>query len=131
MGTSYATISDVELYWRNLTESEQTTATQMIADASAKIRLRASARGKNFDEMILANTDLQDVAKTVVVKCVINAMKVVEAVPATQFSESAGGYSISGTYYAPGGGLTISKKDWAELGLGSQSYGGLDIYGVD
>lgn len=131
MGASYATIADVELYWRNLTQDEQATATQMIADTSSKIRLRASARGKNFDEMLLVNPDLADVAKTIVVKCVINAMKVVEAVPATQFSESAGGYSISGTYYAPGGGLTISKKDWAELGLGSQTYGGLDVYGVN
>lgn len=129
MGASYATIADVELYWRTLTEGEKTTATQMIADTSAKIRLRASARGKNFDEMLLANPDLAEVAKTVTVKCVINAMKVVEAVPATQFAESAGGYSISGTYYAPGGGLAISKKDWAELGLGSQTYGGLDVYG--
>ena len=131
MGASYATIADVELYWRTLTVEEKTTATQMIADTSAKIRLRASARGKNFDEMLILNPDLAEVAKTIVVKCVINAMKVVEAVPATQFSESAGGYSISGTYYTPGGGLAISKKDWAELGLGSQTYGGLNVYGVN
>lgn len=131
MGASYATTSDVQTYWRNLTQEESTKVSQMIADTSSKIRLRAAQRGKNFDEMIADNTDLRDVAKTIVCKSVVNAMKMLEAVPATQFSESAGGYSVSGTFYTPGGGLSISKKDWAELGLASQTFGGLDVYGID
>lgn len=131
MGASYATIQDIETYWRTLTAAEQNTALAMISDASAKIRLKASQRGKNFDEMLTENTDLSNVAKTIVCKCVINAMKMLEAVPASQFSESAGGYSVSGTYYAPGGGLLISKKDWAELGLAVQTYGSVDVYGLN
>ncbi|MCR5584563.1 MAG: phage Gp19/Gp15/Gp42 family protein [Lachnospiraceae bacterium] len=131
MGASYATIADIQTYWRTLTAAEQNTASAMISDASAKIRLKASQRGKDFDAMIAADTDLEDVAKTIVCKCVINAMKMLESVPATQFSESAGGYTVSGTYYAPGGGLSISKKDWAELGLAVQTYGSVDVYGLN
>lgn len=131
MGASYATIADIQTYWRTLTASEQNVAAQMIADTSAKIRLKASRRGKDFDAMIADDDDLEDVAKTIVCKCVVNAMKMLEAVPASQFSESAGGYTVSGTFYTPGGGLSISKKDWAELGLASQTYGGLNIYGTD
>ncbi len=131
MGASYATIEDLILYWRPLTEGEQATAARMIADASAKIRLRASRRGKDFDDMISEDTDLSDVTKTIICKCVMNAMKMTEAIPSTQFSESANGYSVSGTFYIPGGGLSLSKSDWRELGLGSQTYGGLNIYGTD
>lgn len=131
MGASYATVTDIQTYWRTLTAAEQTTAATMIADTSAKIRLKASQRGKNFDAMIAESDDLEDVAKTIVCKCVINAMKMLESVPASQFSESAGGYTVSGTYCVPGGGLSISKKDWAELGLATQSYGGLDVYGLN
>lgn len=131
MGAVYATIQDVQTYWRPLTQAEQAKATTMITDASAKIRLKASQRGKDFDAMLTEDTDLANAAKTIVCKCVINAMKMLESVPATQFSESAGGYTVSGTYYTPGGGLSISKKDWAELGLATQGYGGLDVYGID
>lgn len=131
MGASYATVNDIELYWKTLTTAEQNTATTMIADVSAKIRLRASQCGKNFDEMIAASDDLAATAKTIVCQSVINAMKMQEAIPATQFSESAGGYTVSGTYFAPGGGVKITKNDWRELGLGGQRYGGLDVYGID
>ena len=131
MGASYATVNDIETYWRNLTTEEETTAAQMIADVSAKIRLRASRCGKNFDDMIAANEDLAATAKTVVCQSVINAMKMQEAIPATQFSESASGYTVSGTFLTPGGGVKISKADWRELGLGGQRYGGLDVYGID
>ena len=131
MGASYATVQDIETYWRTLTSAEQTTATAMISDVSAKIRLRASKAGKNFDDMIAADDDLAATTKTIVCQSVINAMKMQEAIPATQFSESAGGYTVSGTFYAPGGGVKISKNDWRELGLGGQTYGGLDVYGIN
>lgn len=131
MGASYATVSDIETYWRTLTSAEQTTASNMISDVSAKIRLRAAGCGKNFDDMIAASEDLAATAKTIVCQSVINAMKMQESIPATQFSESAGGYTVSGTYFTPGGGVKISKTDWRELGLGGQRYGGLDVYGLN
>ncbi len=126
---TYATLTDLQTIWRPLNIEEQAMAAQLLDDASAKIRHRAKSRGKNFDDMAEADADLASVAKSIVCKSVINAMKMAEAIPATQFSESAGGYTVSGTFYTPGGGLSISKADWKELGLGGQIFGGLDVYG--
>lgn len=128
---NYATIQDIETYWRPLTEDEQAIAETLIADSSAKIRMRAKRNGKDFDAMIEEDEDLQNVTKSIVCKVVINAMKVSDSIPMTQFSESVGGYSISGSPYNSSGGLYISRNDWKELGLSSQHIGGLNIYGID
>lgn len=127
---TYATLTDLQTIWRPLNIEEQVAADQLLADASSKIRNRAKSRGKNFDEMVETDADLAAVARTIVCKAVMNALKMTEAVPTTQFSESAGGYTVSGTYYTPGGGLALSKADWKELGLGTQLFGGIDVYGI-
>lgn len=126
----YATLADLQTIWRPLNIEEQVAAEQLLADASAKVRNRAKGRRKDFDAMVEADADLASVAKSIVCKTVMNAMKMTEAIPASQFSESAGGYTVSGTFYAPGGGLQISKADWKELGLAGQMFGGLDVYGI-
>lgn len=124
---SYADVADLNLYWRQLTDDESVVAERLLEDASSKIRNKAKRRKINFDELVANDSDLFAVTKSIVCKCVMNAMKMTDSIPATQFSESAGGYVVSGTYYVPGGGLSISKADWKELGLGGQLYGGLDV----
>lgn len=126
----YATLADLQTIWRPLNIEEQVAAEQLLTDASAKIRNRAKNRGKDFDAMVEADADLASVAKNIVCKSVMNAMKMTEVAPVQQFSESAGGYAVSGTYMTPGGGLAITKADWKELGLGNQLFGGLDVYGI-
>ena len=49
--------------------------------------------------------------------------------PMSQFSESALGYSVSGTYLVPGGGLYIKKEELAKLGLKKQRFGVINFYG--
>lgn len=51
--------------------------------------------------------------------------------PMTQMSQSAMGYSVSGTFLVPGGGLFIKKSELARLGLKRQKYGVIDLYGDD
>ena len=51
--------------------------------------------------------------------------------PMTQVTESALGYSVTGTYLTPGGGLFIKKSELARLGLRRQKYGVMDLYGYD
>lgn len=126
----YATLADLQTIWRPLNIEEQVAAEQLLTDASAKIRNRAKSRGKDFDAMVEADADLASVAKNIVCKSVMNAMKMTEVAPVQQFSESAGGYAVSGTFITPGGGLAITKADWKELGLGNQLFGGLDVYGI-
>ena len=47
-----------------------------------------------------------------------------------QFSQSALGYTASGTYLVPGGGLFIKKSELSRLGLKRQRIGVLDIWGL-
>lgn len=51
--------------------------------------------------------------------------------PMIQSAESALGYSFSGTYLVPGGGLFIKKDELKRLGLRTQKYGVIDFYGKD
>ena len=51
--------------------------------------------------------------------------------PMTQSSESALGYSWSGTFLVPGGGLFIKRSELARLGLRNQRYGVIDFYDED
>ena len=50
--------------------------------------------------------------------------------PLSQMSESALGYSVSGTYLVPGGGLFIKKSELARLGLRRQRMGVREIYEI-
>jgi hypothetical protein len=45
----------------------------------------------------------------------------------TQVAESALGYSYSGTYLVPGGGLFIKRSELARLGIRRQRYGVIDL----
>jgi hypothetical protein len=50
--------------------------------------------------------------------------------PTSQFAQAALGYSVSGTYLVPGGGLFIKKSELARLGLKRQQIGVIDFYGI-
>ena len=50
--------------------------------------------------------------------------------PMTQYSESALGYSVSGSFLVPGGGLFIKDSELKRLGLKKQRYGIIDFYDI-
>lgn len=128
---SYATIDDVTSLWRAMTSEEHTRATTLIPLISACLREEAKKVGKDLDELIAADSDLAEVAKSVTVDVVARTlMTSTDQEPATQYSESALGYSVSGTYLVPGGGLFIKKTELARLGLRRQRYGVLEVYGA-
>ena len=69
-------------------------------------------------------------AKSVTVDVVARAlMTSTDQEPMTQVTESAGGYSASGTFLIPGGGLFIKTSELARLGLRRQKYGVMELYG--
>lgn len=51
--------------------------------------------------------------------------------PMTQMSQSALGYSVSGTFLIPGGGLFIKRSELARLGLLRQQVGVIELYDRD
>lgn len=127
--SNFATISDVKTLWRNLSTEEEERAEALLSVVSASLRTEADKAGKDLDQMVEENPNLAEVAKSVTVDVVARTlMTSTDSEPTTQFSESAMGYSISGTYLVPGGGLFIKKSELARLGLRRQRIGGIDLW---
>src|SRR5690606_4599367 len=95
-------------------------------------RVEANAVGNDLDLMVLESPVYACVVKSVTVDVVARTlMTSTDQEPITQASESALGYSWSGSYLVPGGGLFIKKTELARLGLRRQPYGVIDFYGQD
>lgn len=130
MAELYATKSDVISLWREMTQAESDRADELIPVVCASLREEAKKVGKDLDAMIAEDEDLEEVAKSVVVDVVARAlMTSTNQEPMSQFAESALGYSASGTYLVPGGGLFIKRSELARLGLKRQRIGVIDFYG--
>ena len=129
---NFATIEDLTLLWRRVTPEEEERANALLKVVSSSLRNEAYKVGKDLDEMIEDNHSLIDVVKSVTVDVVARAlMTSTDNEPMTQMSQSAGGYSVSGTFLIPGGGLFIKKSELSRLGLKKQKLGVIDLYGND
>lgn len=129
---NFATIDDIKSLWRNLTPDEEKRAETLLGVVSASLRAEADRVGKDLDQMIKDKEFLREVAKSVTVDVVARTlMTSTDTEPMTQMSQSALGYSVSGTYLVPGGGLFIKKSELARLGLKRQRMGAIEFYGND
>lgn len=127
--SNFATIEDIVALWRPMTTAETTRATALLPVVSDSLRMEAHKVGKNLDEMVEDNPWLTTVAKSVTVDIVARTlMTSTTAEPMTQMTESALGYSFSGSYLVPGGGLFIKKSELARLGLRKQRIGVIDLW---
>lgn len=125
--SNYATIDDITVLFRKLSLDEQEKAEALLPVVCDSLRYEAAKVGKDLDQMITDNKALANVAKSVVVDIIGRAlMTSTDSEPMTQFTQSALGYSASGTYLVPGGGLFIKKSELAKLGLKRQRYGAWD-----
>ncbi|TQB85968.1 hypothetical protein DAD78_08120 [Streptococcus agalactiae] len=128
--TNFATTDDVILLWRQLSVDEIKRAEALLETVSDTLRLEASKVGKNLDEMILETPYFATVLKSVTVDIVARTlMTATQGEPMSQESQSALGYTWSGTYLVPGGGLFIKDSEFKRLGLKKQRYGGIELYG--
>lgn len=126
---SYATIEDVTSLFRNLTLAEQNKANALIPIVEDTLRVEAEKVGRDLDAMIEEDENLANVAKSVVVDIVARSLREnTSDEPMTQMSQSALGYSVSGTYLVPGGGIFIKRSELAKLGLKRQRYGTVNPY---
>lgn len=125
----FATIEDLNNLWRPLKTDEISKAEKLLEVASDTLRAKAQYVGKDLDNMLLLTPNLANVAKSVVVDIVARYLNTpTNKEPMSQMSESALGYSFSGTYLVPGGGLYIKKEELARLGLKRARYGVIDFY---
>lgn len=127
----YATVQDITTLWRPMTAAEQTRAEALIPVICSSLRTEAKKVGKDLDSMIEEDEDLAMVAKSVTVDIVARTlMTSTNQEPMTQYSEAALGYSVSGSFLVPGGGLFIKKSELARLGLRRQRIGVMEVYGT-
>ncbi len=128
----YATVQDVQTLFRTLTAAEQTRAAALIPVICSSLRHEAAKVGKDLDAMIDTDPDLAAIARSVTVDVVARTlMTSTSQEPMTQYSEAALGYSVSGSFLNPGGGLFIKKTELARLGLRRQRIGVIEWYGTD
>lgn len=124
MAESYATINDVIMLWRALSNAETERAEALLPVVSDSLRIEAEKRGLNLDVMIAESTALESVAKSVTVDIVARTLSVnTDSTAYSQESQSALGYSWSGTFAVAGGGLQIMNNDLKRLGLLRQKLG--------
>lgn len=132
MSTTYTTIDDVISLWRALTPDECSRTAAMIPAIEDQLRQYAFNRGKDLDQMVADGRILPNVLKSIVVAVVGRTlMQSTSGEPMTQMSQSAGGYSVSGTYLNAGGGIYIKRSEYALLGLRGQRFTTIDLYGVE
>lgn len=120
MAEPYATITDVQTLFRALTVDEQTRVNALLPIVSNELRYRATLVGRDLDLMIMDNPWLEDVAKEVTVSAVSRILRQSTSGEAMAQESQAGlGYSWSGTYAVPGGGIgnAILPSDLKRLGL--------------
>lgn len=128
---SFATLDDLQKMWRNLQPTERERAEALLDTVSDMLREEAYQYDKDLDNMILERESFRNVVKSVTVDVVSRAlMTSTTQEPMTQFAQSAMGYSVSGSYLVPGGGIFIKESEKKRLKLTTQRFGVIEPYGT-
>lgn len=129
---AFATVNDMTLLWRKMTAEEQSRAAALLDLVSDLLRVEADRLGKDMDLLVASDPAMASAAKSVTVDVVARTlMTSTDQEPLSQFSQTAGPFTASGTYLVPGGGVFIKRSELARLGLRRQRIGVLDPYGID
>lgn len=135
MAVSYITLAEfLEISGGTYTTAEQSRIEALIPMVSAALRSEAVKVGKDLDAIIADDEDFESVVQLVCVDVIVRAMSLnTDSEPMSQESQSALGYSWSGTYAVPGGGIAncIMRNDLKRLGLKRQRFGVIEWYGDD
>lgn len=131
--TTYATTDDLRALGVTLTAQQETAATVLLEQASAKLRLAAREHGADIDARIADEATGEDYAlavKSVVVQAVTRALGTVSsAAPAVASASQAGlGYSATVSYVNAGQSLYFLRAELADLGLLTQQVGVMEVY---
>ncbi len=131
-GVPYATVEQVAAQWRNLSMAERERVSTLLPIISDSLRQEAANVGKDLDVLIETGKVLKSVASAVTVDIVARVMMTPtdggDMGPMSQFSQSALGYTMSGTFLVPGGGIFIKDTELRRLGLRRQRIGVIDLY---
>jgi hypothetical protein len=132
MSEPFATLTDVmTISGATYTAEQQTRITALLPLISDLIRSEGVSVGKDIDEAVSTDDAYASVVKMVTCDVVARIMRQsTSGEPVSQESQSALGYSWSGTYAVPGGGAAMSlmNNERKMLGLKRQKYGAMEIW---
>lgn len=128
----FADIGALILLWRQLTPEEAQRAAALLPVVSDILREEGYRAGVDLDAEATKRPSFRSTLRSVTVDVTARAlMTPANETPMTQASQSALGYSVSGTYLVPGGGVFVKKSELARLGLRRQQIGVLEPYDLN
>lgn len=128
----FASIDDLENLWRKVEIHELCRSEELLRTVSHVLRVEAKKVKKDLDLLVKSDESYSYLVKSVVVDIVARTlMTSTNQEPMTQYSESALGYSVSGSFLVPGGGLFIKDSELKRLGFKKQRFGVIDFYDVN
>lgn len=126
---NFATVEDVMNLYGPLNADQLSKVEQLLTYTSSYFRTLAKDYGRDLNQEVIDDEDMKNNAKLATCNVVIRELDKGNS-SLSQESQSALGYTWSGTYVNTGGGLSILNKDLKLLGLNRQRIGMVDIYGV-
>ncbi len=127
----FASVDDLEILWRKIEIHELCRSEELLRTVSHVLRVEAKKVKKDLDLLVKQDESYSYLVKSVVVDIVARTlMTSTNQEPMTQYSESALGYSVSGSFLVPGGGLFIKDSELKRLGLKKQRYGVINFYDI-
>ena len=126
---NFATVEDVMNLYGPLNADQIAKVEQLLTYTSSYFRTLAKEYGRDLNQEVIDDEDMKNNAKLATCNVVIRELDKGNS-SLSQESQSALGYTWSGTYVNTGGGLSILNKDLKLLGLNRQRIGMVDIYGV-
>ena len=125
----YASVEDYEKVYNTALNNDQHKRLLMLIELASSL-LREEANNMNLSAVISSSDDKANVAKMVVLACVHRVMSKDDDqdMPLEQFSQSALGYTFSGTYVNPGDDLYYLRNELKRMGIIKQRYGAMEIY---
>lgn len=131
MSEPFTTVEDVETLFRPLTAEEITRTDALLPLISDALRLYGEDVGIDLDERRAESDTYASMLKIVTVDVTARVLRQsTEGDAMTQESQSGLGYSWSGTYAIPGGGIAgaIMNNDLKRLGLLRQQMGVIQLW---
>lgn len=126
MNKPFATVEDIQRLYRPLSAAEQDRADALLPLVSDEIRVLGRNYGKDIDARIKVDSAYESVVKIVTCDVTFRILRQnTEGDAMSQESQSALGYSWSGTFAVAGGGIanSILNNDLKKLGLLKQKMG--------
>lgn len=124
----FATVAQLEAFWKSLDAGEEARAGVLLELASARIREIGYDVDVDVDAQVAARESYAITARWVVMEAVKRAMLTpIHVPPVDTYSQTAGPYSENYKYTNPSGDLWFKKSELQSLGLyGSQSLSSLN-----